>query len=115
VAGWRRDRAVGTTALPGGLRCGLAAGAAQAIPCHSCYNFCTTPEFLPQFQKIREETLELIQIGEEAGRAQWVERNRQNLAPVEQIIALLEGGKLHHPAGKARREDAPLAEAADGA
>lgn len=49
---------------------------------------------------MRDETLELIQIGEEAGRAQWVERNPQNLAPIEQIITLLEGGKLHHPAGK---------------
>lgn len=87
----------------------------QAIPCHSCHSFCTTPEFLPQFYKMRDEALELIQIGEEAGRAQWVGRNRQNLAPVEQIITLLEDGKLHHPAGKARREYAPSPEAADGA
>lgn len=76
----------------------------QAIPCHTCHNFCTTPEFLPQFQKMRDETLELIQIGEQAGNVQWVERNQQNLERVTPILELLEQGKLHHPAGKAIRE-----------
>lgn len=79
----------------------------QAIPCHTCHNFCTTPEFLPQFVKMRDETLELIQIGEQAGNVQWVERNQQNLERVIPIIELLEQGKLHHPAGKAIREASP--------
>lgn len=86
----------------------------QEIPCHACHNFCTTPEFLPQFYKARDEAVELIQIGEQAGRTAWVQKNQNQLKSITPIIDLLETGKLHHPAGKAGREDPRPKEASNG-
>ena len=80
---------------------------AQAIPCHSCHNFCTTTEFLPQLKQQRADSLIHIEIGRKAGQARWAERNEQTLVTLEPIIALLEEGRVHHPAGKARREYTP--------
>lgn len=82
----------------------------QAIPCHACYNFCTTPAFLPEFHRMRHEMTELIQIGQDAGRTLWVQRNQQNLEKLTPIIELLEQGKLHHPAGKTGRENVAVQE-----
>ncbi len=70
-------------------------------------HFCTTPDFLPQFEKQERELHELIALGEKTGSEIWVERNTQKLHRVLPLIQILRKGDLHHPAGKAMREYTP--------
>ncbi len=79
----------------------------QDSPCYTCRHFCTTPDFLPQFEKQERELHELIELGEKAGSEIWVERNTQKLHRVLPLIQVLRNGDLHHPAGKAMREYTP--------
>lgn len=79
----------------------------QDSPCYTCRHFCTTPDFLPQFEKQERELYELIELGERAGSEIWVERNTQKLNRVLPLIQVLRKGDLHHPAGKAMREYTP--------
>ncbi len=79
----------------------------QDSPCYTCRHFCTTPDFLPQFEKQERELHELIELGERAGSEIWVERNTQKLNRVLPLIQVLRKGDLHHPAGKAIREYTP--------
>jgi len=79
----------------------------QDSPCYTCRHFCTTPDFLPQFEKQERELHELIELGEKAGSEIWVERNTQKLHRVLPLIQILRNGDLHHPAGKAMREYTP--------
>ncbi len=79
----------------------------QDSPCYTCHHFCTTPDFLPQFEKQERELRELIELGEKAGSEIWVERNLQKLNRVLPVIQVLRKGDLHHPAGKAMREYTP--------
>jgi len=79
----------------------------QDSPCYTCRHFCTTPDFLPQFEKQERELHELIALGEKAGSEIWVERNTQKLNRVLPLIQILRNGDLHHPAGKAMREYTP--------
>jgi integrase len=76
----------------------------QAIPCYSCSHFCTTPDFLPQFEQEERETRELIELGKKAGSVIWVERNTQKLDKLLPVMEVLRKGDLHHPAGKTVRE-----------
>lgn len=76
----------------------------QDTPCYTCRHFCTTPDFLPQFEQEEREMRELIKLGEKAGSEIWVERNTQKLNRVLPVIQVLRKGELHHPAGKAMRE-----------
>lgn len=80
---------------------------AQLVPCYTCSNFRTSPEFLPQFQEQKRDIEERIQVGEEAGNTQWVERNRQQLQPLIRIVDILESGK-------GAQGSADVKEAADG-
>jgi len=79
----------------------------QDTPCYTCRHFCTTPDFLPQFEHEEREMRELIELGEKAGSEIWVERNSQKLNRVLPVIQVLRKGDLHHPAGKAIREYTP--------
>ncbi len=79
----------------------------QDSPCYTCRHFCTTPDFLPQFEKQERELHELIELGERAGSEIWVQRNTQKLNRVLPVIQVLRKGDLHHPAGKAMREYTP--------
>ena len=79
----------------------------QDSPCYTCRHFCTTPDFLPQFEKQERELHELVALGERAGSEIWVERNTQKLNRVLPLIQVLRKGDLHHPAGKAMREYTP--------
>jgi hypothetical protein len=79
----------------------------QDSPCYTCRHFCTTPDFLPQFEKQERELHELIELGERAGSEIWVERNTQKLNRVLPLMQVLRKGDLHHPAGKAIREYTP--------
>jgi integrase len=79
----------------------------QDTPCYTCRHFCTTPDFLPQFEREEREMRELIELGEKAGSDIWVERNTQKLNRVLPVIQVLRKGELHHPAGKAMREYTP--------
>ena len=79
----------------------------QDTPCYTCRHFCTTPDFLPQFEREEREMRELIELGEKAGSDIWVERNTQKLNRVLPVIQVLRRGDLHHPAGKAMREYTP--------
>src|SRR5258708_35840818 len=76
----------------------------QETPCYTCHHFCTTPDFLPQFEREEREMRELIELGEKAGSEIWVERNTQKLDRLLPVIQILRKGDLHHPAGKALRE-----------
>lgn len=79
----------------------------QDSPCYTCRHFCTTPDFLPQFEKQERELHELVELGKRAGSEIWVERNTQKLNRVLPLIQILRKGVLHHPAGKAMREYTP--------
>lgn len=79
----------------------------QDTPCYTCRHFCTTPDFLPQFDHEERELRELIVLGEKAGSEIWVDRNTQKLNRVLPVIQVLRKGELHHPAGKALREYTP--------
>ena len=79
----------------------------QDTPCYTCRHFCTTPDFLPQFEHEERELRELIVLGEKAGSEIWVDRNTQKLNRVLPVIQVLRRGELHHPAGKAMREYTP--------
>jgi integrase len=79
----------------------------QDTPCYTCRHFCTTPDFLPQFEHEEQEMRELIELGEKAGSEIWVERNTQKLNRLLPVIQVLRKGDLHHPAGKAMREYTP--------
>ena len=79
----------------------------QDTPCYTCRHFCTTPDFLPQFEHEEREMRELIELGERAGSDIWVERNTQKLHHLIPVIQVLRKGDLHHPAGKAMREYTP--------
>jgi len=79
----------------------------QDTPCYTCRHFCTTPDFLPQFEHEEREMRELIELGERAGSGIWVERNTQKLHRLLPVIQVLRKGDLHHPAGKAMREYTP--------
>ncbi len=79
----------------------------QDTPCYTCRHFCTTPDFLVQFEREERELQELIELGEKAGSDIWVERNTQKLSRVVPVIQVLRKGDLHHPAGKAIREYTP--------
>ena len=79
----------------------------QDTPCYTCRHFCTTPDFLPQFEHEEREMRELIELGEKAGSEIWVERNTQKLNRLLPVIQVLRKGDLHHPAGKAMREYTP--------
>jgi len=79
----------------------------QDSPCYTCRYFCTTPDFLPQFEKQERDLHELIELGEKAGSQIWVERNTQKLNRVLPLIQVLRKGDLHDPAGKAMREYTP--------
>jgi integrase len=76
----------------------------QDTPCYTCRHFCTTPDFLAQFEYEERELHELIVLGEKAGSEIWVERNTQKLNRVLPVIQVLRTGDLHHPAGKVMRE-----------
>ena len=79
----------------------------QETPCYTGHHFCTTPDFLPQFEREEREMRELIELGEKAGSEIWVERNTQKLGRLLPVIQVLRKGNLHHPAGKAMREYTP--------
>jgi integrase len=79
----------------------------QETPCYTCHHFCTTPDFLPQFEREEREMRELIELGKRAGSEIWVERNSQKLGRLLPVIQILRTGDLHHPAGKALREYTP--------
>ncbi len=79
----------------------------QDSPCYTCRHFCTTPDFLSQFEKQERELHELVELGKRAGSEIWVERNTQKLNRVLPVLQVLRKGDLHHPAGKAMREYTP--------
>jgi hypothetical protein len=76
----------------------------QANPCLSCRNFCTTPEFAPQYETEIRETKAVIERGKALGRQVWVEKNQVKLERLEPILKALKEGKIHHQAGKNGRE-----------
>ncbi len=76
----------------------------QANPCLSCRNFCTTPEFIPQFETEIKETKTVIERGMALGRQIWVDKNQATLDRLEPILEALREGKTHHLAGKKSRE-----------
>ncbi|MCH5583494.1 tyrosine-type recombinase/integrase [Shimazuella sp. AN120528] len=76
----------------------------QANPCLSCRNFCTTPDFLPQYEIEIRRAKEIITRGKNLGRNMWVEKNQTLLNRLEPILEALQDGKVHHMAGKKGRE-----------
>jgi len=76
----------------------------QANPCLSCRNFCTTPEFIPQFEMEIKEVKNVIERGRALGRQVWIDKNQTTLDRLEPILKTLKNGTTHHLAGKKGRE-----------
>lgn len=76
----------------------------QANRCLSCRNFCTTPEFIPQYEIEIRETKAVIEKGKLLGRQVWVDKNQATLNRLESILDTLKEGRTHHMAGKKGRE-----------
>lgn len=77
---------------------------AQEQPCLSCRNLCTTPAFLPEFERQIAGTQELIAEGKARGRVLWVDKNTTLLGRLDGVAQALRDQKTHHTAGKRGRE-----------
>ena len=77
---------------------------AQEQPCLSCRNLCTTPEFLPEFERQIAGTKALIAEGQARGRVIWMQKNEALLGRLEPIAQVLRQHKTHHTGGKRARE-----------
>lgn len=91
-AAWAKQR-VGraTQALPNGY-CGLPVvkTCPHANACLTCPMFITTPEFLPQHRRQREEVLQIVTAAEARGQQRLVEMNTQVLGNLDRIITALD-------------------------
>lgn len=76
----------------------------QLIPCLTCRNLCTTPDFIPQYELEINETRAMVERGKAQGRSAWMEKNQTLLERYESILAILQEGKIHHKARKKGRE-----------
>lgn len=76
----------------------------QLIPCLTCRNLCTTPDFIPQYELEIKETKAMVERGKTQGRSTWMEKNQTLLERYESILAILQEGKIHHKASKKGRE-----------
>lgn len=71
-------------------------------PCLTCHNFCTTPENLSEFDEEIKQTQALIQ--RTIDMPIWNEKNQRRLEQLHAIRTTLANGRIHHPAGRKRRE-----------
>ena len=78
----------------------------QLIPCLTCRNLCTTPDFIPQYELEIQETKVMVERGKAQGRSSWMEKNQTLLERYESILVVLQEGKTHHKASKKGREHA---------
>ena len=76
----------------------------QLIPCLTCRNLCTTPDFIPQYELEIQETKAMIERGKDQGRSSWMEKNQTLLESYESILVVLKEGKTHNKASKKGRE-----------
>ena len=76
----------------------------QLIPCLTCRNLCTTPDFIPQYELEMQETKAMIERGKDQGRSSWMEKNQTLLERYESILVVLKEGKTHNKASKKGRE-----------
>jgi integrase len=76
----------------------------QLTPCLTCQSFCTTPDFIPQFEIEIDESKKLIERGKQQGRILWVEKNQALIDRLENVVSILTKGKTYHKAGKPGRE-----------
>lgn len=76
----------------------------QLIPCLTCRNLCTTPDFIPQYELEIQETKAMVQRGKDQGRSSWMEKNQTLLERYESILAVLKDGKTNNKASKKGRE-----------
>lgn len=76
----------------------------QLIPCLTCRNLCTTPDFIPQYELEIQETKAMVERGKVQGRSTWMEKNQTLLERYESILAVLKQGETHHKANKQGRE-----------
>ncbi len=76
-----------TQALPNGF-CGLPVQKTcpHANACLTCPMFITTPEFLPEHQRHRQQILQIITAAEARGQTRLAEMNQQVLANLDNII-----------------------------
>lgn len=72
----------------------------QLIPCLTCRNLCTTPDFIPQYELEIQETKAMIERGKAQGRSSWIEKNQTLLDRYEPILVALKDGKTHNRASK---------------
>jgi len=76
----------------------------QLLPCLTCRNLCTTPDFIPQYELEIQETKAMIERGKAQGRSSWMEKNQTLLDRYESILVTLKDGKTHNKASKKGRE-----------
>ncbi|MEU1425239.1 hypothetical protein [Kitasatospora sp. NPDC005751] len=58
--------------------------------CLTCPMFITTPQFLPQHRRQREEVLQIVTAAEARGQRRLVEMNQQVLGNLDRIITALD-------------------------
>ena len=75
----------------------------QLIPCLTCRNLCTTPDFIPQYELEIQETKAMVERGKDQGRSSWMEKNQTLLERYESILVVLKEGKTHNKASKKER------------
>lgn len=76
-----------------------------ANPCLDCRFFITTPDFLAQHRRQRDETQRLVTDAEQAGLARIAEKNRRTAAKLDKLIDVLEQTPAEDVVIGGRRED----------
>jgi integrase len=78
------------------------------LPCYACRNFATTPAFLPEFERMAQDLLVQVDLGQRAGRPHWVDKNERKLAQIRPIVETLRAGRIHAQMPKGEREYTPV-------
>jgi hypothetical protein len=76
----------------------------QKDPCLECNYFCTTKDFISQYEKTKSDLLEQIERGKLLGREVWVETNAMFLQRIDEVLNLLKDSNLYQPGGRDVRE-----------
>jgi integrase len=75
------------------------------LPCFHCPAYVLTPDDLPALEAYKQQILERIEVGKQAGNVHWIEVNQKNLDErVRPAIALLKEGHIVAKTEKLERE-----------
>ena len=75
------------------------------LPCFHCPAYVLTPDDLPALEVYKQQILERIEIGKQAGNGHWIEVNQKNLDErIRPAIAFLKQGHVVAKTDKQERE-----------